>query len=420
MSFNEWEAFKLGELIDIKHGFAFKGEFFSKEPSDDILLTPGNFKIGGGFKDEKAKYYKGQYPPAYILKEGDLIVTMTDLSKAGDTLGYAAKIPQHEKIRYLHNQRLGLVVFKKQDIVPDYLYWLLRTRDYQLFIVNSATGTTVKHTSPTLIRQYEFKAPKNKETQTRVASILSSFDDKIELNRQINQTLEAITQTIFREMCVPKGDALPKGWKEKTFEDEFEAERGLSYKGAGLAESEGVPMHNLNSIYEGGGYKTGGVKYYTGAYKEKNVVKPGDLIVANTEQGHKYRLIGFPAIVPKFFGDLGIYSHHIYKLTPKRSSYLSSDFAYHLLLRNEVREQVIGFANGTTVNMLKVEGLKKPTFRMPPKDIVEKFTAIAKANRLLVEANIEENQTLTALRDSLLPKLMKGELEVKEELCLEK
>jgi type I restriction enzyme S subunit len=156
MSSSELNKYVLGDIIDIKHGFAFKGEFFSQTETDDVLLSPGNFKIGGGFKDDKFKYYNGIYPKEYILKENDIIVTMTDLSKEGDTLGYSAKIPFSENIKYLHNQRLGLVQFKSEVFDKDYIYWLLRTKEYQSFIVNSATGTTVRHTAPTRIKEYEF------------------------------------------------------------------------------------------------------------------------------------------------------------------------------------------------------------------------------------------------------------------------
>lgn len=84
----DWKEYKLGDLIDVKHGFAFKGEFISSEPTNNILVTPGNFHIGGGFKTSKFKYYKGDYPANYILNAGDVVITMTDLSQEGDTLGF--------------------------------------------------------------------------------------------------------------------------------------------------------------------------------------------------------------------------------------------------------------------------------------------------------------------------------------------
>jgi len=82
------QEISLGDLIDVKHGFAFKGKFFQTEPNNIILTTPGNFKIGGGWKEDKCKYYNGDIPKDYILKGGELVVTMTDLSKEVDTLGY--------------------------------------------------------------------------------------------------------------------------------------------------------------------------------------------------------------------------------------------------------------------------------------------------------------------------------------------
>ncbi|MDN6321998.1 MAG: hypothetical protein L0J73_04905, partial [Halomonas sp.] len=78
---SNWPLVQLGDVISIKHGFAFKGEFFSDTPTDTVLVTPGNFAIGGGFKADKLKFYSGPIPNEYELKADDLIVTMTDLSK---------------------------------------------------------------------------------------------------------------------------------------------------------------------------------------------------------------------------------------------------------------------------------------------------------------------------------------------------
>ena len=103
---NNWRDTRLADLIDIKHGFAFMGEFFVDDPSEDILVTPGNFAIGGGFQLNRPKFYKGPVPEDYVLSAGDVIVTMTDLSKDADTLGYSAIVPASKK-RFLHNQRIG-------------------------------------------------------------------------------------------------------------------------------------------------------------------------------------------------------------------------------------------------------------------------------------------------------------------------
>jgi type I restriction enzyme S subunit len=68
----EWHEKLLGDVIDIKHGFAFSGENIHDEPRGDILLTPGNFAIGGGFKGDKLKYFDGDVPNEYVLRQGDL------------------------------------------------------------------------------------------------------------------------------------------------------------------------------------------------------------------------------------------------------------------------------------------------------------------------------------------------------------
>lgn len=321
----------------------------------------------------------------------------------------------------------------KNNFSQDFLAYVIKSKLFEQYVDAIKTGTSIPHISPQQIREFEFIAPE-KQTQQRIASILSSLDDAIELNQQINKTLGEMAKAIFKEWFVDfnfpnatgkfqetKIGKIPVGWKMATFEDVFDADRGLSYKGAGLAESDATPMHNLNSVLEGGGYKTIGIKYYNGEYKDKHIVNAGEVIVANTEQGHKYMLIGYPAIVPQFYGEHGIFSHHIYRLRPKPNCYLSPDFIYHLLLQTQVRDQVVGFANGTTVNMLKIEGLKKPKFAMPPKELAEKYGAIAKANRLQAEENIKENQSLMNLRDTLLPKLMKGEIEInRKELANER
>ncbi len=142
----EWKEYRLGEIFKVKHGFAFRGEYISIESNNNVLVTPGNFHVGGGFKYDKFKYYRSSdFPQDYILSTGDIVITMTDLSKESDTLGFAAKIPISTNQKFLHNQRIGLLQFKRNDFDRDFIYWILRTREYQSYIVGSASGTSVMH-----------------------------------------------------------------------------------------------------------------------------------------------------------------------------------------------------------------------------------------------------------------------------------
>jgi type I restriction enzyme S subunit len=194
-----WKVTALGDLVDIKHGYAFKGEFFRTEPPGEILLTPGNFAIGGGFKDDKFKYYVGEVLKDFVLDEGDLLVTMTDLSKAGDTLGYPALIPALREGRYLHNQRLGKVTIKPGiPISKLHLYYLLRTDAYRHEVLASATGTTVKHTSPDRIKAFEFPFVAN-PISLIFEKLLFPLHEKINSNQE-----EALTLATIRDTLLPK------------------------------------------------------------------------------------------------------------------------------------------------------------------------------------------------------------------------
>ncbi len=278
--------------------------------------------------------------------------------------------------------------------------------------------------------------------QKAIAAVLGALDDKIELNRRMNATLEAMARALFQSWFVdfdpvrakidgrppaaldPATAALfpavfqdspigpvPKGWKVERFDAHITADRGLSYKGEGLRDDRtGLPMHNLNSVYEGGGYKHEGLKYYAGEYREKHLVEPGDMIVTNTEQGFDHLLIGHAAIVPRCYGPKGIYSHHIYRVRHKPTSPFSPHYLVELFNNRRWHYWISGFSNGTTINMLPMDALEMPMLVVPPLELVKKFTAIAEATHIQVEDNKQQSGTLATLSYTLLPKLLSGEL----------
>jgi len=320
------------------------------------------------------------------------------LGRSGNSIGVAHF---YERDFWAHNTTLYSKEFCQAD--PKFVFYLLRTVDFKSF----NTGSAVPSLNRNHIHAAEFAVPPLKE-QEAIASVLSSLDDKIDLLHRQNRTLELMAETLFRQWFVV---GAKEEWPWHELGEFVEVMRGLSYNGAGLTvEGDGVPMHNLNSVYEGGGYKYDGIKYYNGDFKDRHRVFPGDVIVTNTEQGHELMLIGYPALVPKYFGQDGIFTQHVYKLRIKEV--LTEPFIYHLLKTWDMREQVAGATNGSTVNMLNKDGIEWAKFRLPPTELIEAFTAFARPLIEKQENNYVQALNLTAQRDTLLPKLMSGEVRV--------
>lgn len=335
---------------------------------------------------------------------------------------------------------------KDQEHDEDYVYYLARLPEFRAYAKARMEGTSGRQRVPwQSLAEFEYPLP-SKEQRKLAGNFFRAIDDKISLNTQTNQTLEQMAQAIFKSWFVdfdpvkakingeqPEGmDAataslfpeklveselglIPEGWSVEEAKSQLDVLRGFSYKGKGLVGSldEGVPMHNLNSVFEGGGYKYAGLKFYSEEFKEKFAIQEGDVLVANTEQGHNHLLIGYGAMVPKHLAH-GFFSHHTYRVRPKKNSNMTPEFIERLFGKGRFVRQVQGFTNGTTVNMLPVAGMEMPQFVVPSKALAQKFSELVKPMKAMIEENHKSNIELAKLRDTLLPKLLSGEIELGE------
>jgi type I restriction enzyme S subunit len=213
-----WVEKPLSEFCDIKHGYAFEGEFFSNE-GDYVLLTPGNFYETGGYRDrrDKQKYYTGTIPRDYVLSENDLLVAMTEQAKG--LLGSTILVPESNK--FLHNQRLGLITKKSgAEWTNQFLYYVFNTRRVREAIQRSASGVKVRHTSPSKICAVTVALPISLSAQKRIVSTLSCLMDE-------SQRLASIYERRLAAL-----DALKKSLLHRAFAGELAAS-----KTAGLVEA---------------------------------------------------------------------------------------------------------------------------------------------------------------------------------------
>ncbi|MGL6626002.1 restriction endonuclease subunit S [Aeromonas jandaei] len=168
-----WVNKPLSELCDIKHGFAFKSEYFTNE-GDYTLLTPGNFFETGGYRDrgDKQKFYSGDIPQGFLLEAGDLLVAMTE--QAAGLLGSPIIVPSQGK--FLHNQRLGLVSGKLGiPWLNEFFFHVFNTQAVRQAIHESASGAKVRHTSPTKIGAVTVAFPASIEEQKAIVATLDTL-----------------------------------------------------------------------------------------------------------------------------------------------------------------------------------------------------------------------------------------------------
>jgi type I restriction enzyme S subunit len=192
-----WVETTLGGLCEVKHGFAFEGKYFSNE-GEFVLLTPGNFYESGGYRDrgEKQKYYTGPIPREFVLKGGDLLVAMTE--QAVGLLGSPILVPRSGK--FLHNQRLGLVK-RRPNVEWDarFLFHMFNLPAIRKAIQGSASGTKVRHTSPTKIGCIAVHVPLL-PIQRRVVAHLDAISTETQRLSQIYEQKQAALAGLKRSL----------------------------------------------------------------------------------------------------------------------------------------------------------------------------------------------------------------------------
>ena len=427
---------QLSDLIAVKHGFAFKGEYFSDSKTAYQLVTPGNFAIGGGFQLGKGKFYNGPVPNDYVLRKGDVVVTMTDLSKATDTLGFAAVVPETPGTTWLHNQRIGLVDVRPDALVAvSYLHYLMRSDDYRHWVVSSATGSTVKHSAPGRICSFRFRLPPIAE-QVGIAGVLGALDDRITLLRETNATLEAIAQALFKSWFVdfdpvrakmegraPEGmdeataalfpDGLkelpsglvPRGWTTAPIYDMAAFINGAAYKAfEPNGECRGRPIIKIAELKSG---VTGQTAYSDVAMPEKYLIETGDILFSWSGNPDTSIDTFVWTFEPAWL------NQHIFRVLPR----LTYERTFVLQMLRHLKPVFTELARNkqtTGLGHVTVADMKRELVVMPTGELLRQFDLSVGPIQARIFENQRQAQTLATLRDTLLPRLISGQLRLPE------
>lgn len=197
--FGEWEQVRLGNLVDLISGFAFKSDFFSEDGNK--LITPKNFTTTGkaNFTDTNTKWTTEISDKKYICRPNDLLVLLTDLTQSCELLGKPILLSQDDG-NVLLNQRIVKIIPNRKLEKP-FLLYLLLTDDFHELIVSTASGTTVKHSSNKVLQSFNFYLPCLEE-QTKIANFLSAIDQKIEVVTQQIEQAKTWKKGLLQQMFV--------------------------------------------------------------------------------------------------------------------------------------------------------------------------------------------------------------------------
>ncbi len=337
------------------------------------------------------------------------------------------------------NQAIAIIRLKKDVVIPQFIRYLLSNPKTIEQMKSKVVQSVQANLSLSIISDSEIPIPELTE-QKSISKILLDLDSKIALNRQMNATLERIGQALFKqwfvdfefpneegkpykssggEMVDSELGEVPKGWEVVALSKIAEFTRGFSYAGSEKSKEAGEYVFmTLNSIYEGGGFKREFSYLTSERLKERHLVKEGDIIIANTEQTKTGTLLGFPALVEfplNYDKTVGVYSHHITKVIPFREE--EKHYLHHYL--NFYQSKAIKYHIGSVIWALDVNGwANNEKIMLPKKEILITFSRLMNIifqRRLM---NNKESNSLENIRDSLLPKLMSGEIRVNSEVSI--
>lgn len=191
----ELKKYKIGDLVQVTRGASLGGEFYATQ-GNYVRLTCGNFDYRNNcFKENQSKdniYYTGGFKEEFLLEKGDIITPLTE--QAIGLLGSTARIPESGK--YIQSQDIAKIDCNESLLDKDFAFYLISSACVKQQLSAAAQQTKIRHTSPDKIKECTVWIP-SLDIQKRIGRILTDIDNKIAINRQINDNLEAMAKQLY-------------------------------------------------------------------------------------------------------------------------------------------------------------------------------------------------------------------------------
>lgn len=376
---SDWKQVKLNSLIDFYNGFAFKSSVFQAQGIPVLKIK--NVKPNRIILNELAYVSPllAETKERYLARKDDILITMSGNRIDGSPDSWVGKVARFKLDgTYLINQRVSFMRVKETLADASFLGFYLSSWEMQNYFISKANSSGGQaNISPDLVKDVDLSLPSLPE-QKAIASVLSSLDDKIDLLHRQNKTLEAMAETLFRQWFIEEAK---EDWKDGVLEQLIDLKYGKALK---------------QEHRSGSGYPVVASSGIVGFHKDYLVQAPGIVIGRKGTLGKVY------------FMEDNFYPIDTSYFIQSKTSGSNLIFEYYLL-------KSLDFANMNSDSA--VPGLNRnialsTQIQIPPKELILNFNETAQPWFSKIHSNTKQIQTLENLRDTLLPKLMSGEVRV--------
>lgn len=290
---------------------------------------------------------------------------------------------------------------------PKFLYYQLTLIDY----TNLNVGSAVPSLTVPVINEIEILLPE-KDEQNKIAEVLSSLDDKIDLLHRQNRTLEQMAETLFRQWFVEEAD---DSWETVPLHEIAEVKNGFVFKSKEYVEH--LPDHlevlKMGHIEKGGGLRANPKRDYVprGGKIGRYILNKGDIVMAMTDMKDNVVILGVPAMIDE--SDRYVLNQRVARIYLKNTYNLINEYLLYIQLKDPdfIAELQSQANSGVQVN-LSTKSIKEQKVLVPPVKLQLEIGGSITDLYLKKEHNDNQIKTLVKLRDTLLPKLMSGEIRI--------
>ena len=416
---------KLGELLRIKHGYAFKSENYVTS-SPYALVTLANISSSNSFRfdQEKTTFYGASFPEEFILHTDDLIMPLTE--QVIGLFGNSAFIPSMKEIRFVLNQRVGKVIPNEGKADKYYLHYLLSTEIVREQLEHRASGTKQRNISPDDVYDVTVVVPEL-NVQQKIGKALYCLEAKVNVNNAINDNLQQQLRLMydywFNQFDFPNEEGKPYRASGGKMQYSFRLKRNIP---EGWTE-ESVISNSISVPIKPGVERFSTKSYLATADVNGTRLSSGSLIDYETREG---RANMQPTVSSVWFAKMKNSIKHLFLNREMKqlidSTILSTGFC-GLQCTEKSFEYISAFiehsyfedvknilAHGATQESVNNDDLLGLGMLVPTSEVLELFHAKAKPLYAQISRNICENQKLTEIRDWLLPMLMNGQATISD------